>query len=104
MRSTIASPRPEPSALAAVPRTKGVAGFTIRVFAGPFAHGTAGLNDEFAAEFACAFAQFGIVVHIEHQLGNAVAVAQVDEGKAAQVAADGYPAGQGHFFIDIRKA
>ena len=81
-----------------------VAGFTIRVFAGPFAHGTAGLNDEFAAEFACAFAQFGIVVHIEHQLGNAVAVAQVDEGKAAQVAADGYPAGQGHFFIDIRKA
>ena len=53
------------------------------------------LNDEFAAELASAQAEGFVRVHVEGQLGQAVAVTDVDKGHSTQVAGALNPTAQG---------
>ncbi len=71
----------------------------------PGPHQAAHLDDELAAQ-ALGLAEQGLVVRIEHDLQQALAVAQVDEDHPAMIAAPVHPAGDGNFltrqlFIDL---
>ena len=68
----------------------------LAVPAGPRAHQAAHLDHEFAAQ-ALGLAEQGLVVRIEHDLQQALAVAQVHEDHAAMIAAPVHPAGNGDF-------
>ena len=46
----------------------------------------------------------GVGVHVEHQLGDAIAIAQVDEGEATQVAADLHPSAEGDGAVEVGQA
>ena len=71
------------------------AGGIVRVFRGAFDDRTFGLYDVFPAQFFGGFQQSGSRLFVESQLGDAVAVAQVDEYHLSQVAQVLHPTCQG---------
>ena len=78
-----------------------IAGSAIGVLAGPLAHLARGGDDELAAKLAGLLAEFGAIVHVEDQLSDPVAVAQIDEGHAAEVATFLDPTAQFNFQSDV---
>ena len=61
-------------------------------------------DNAFAPQFPDAAAERGIGLHIEHQLRDAVTVAQIDERHAAQVAATLNPTAKRHGGANVRQA
>ena len=59
------------------------------------------LDDPFAAHAACRLAAFGGRVHLDDDLSNAVAVAQVDEGHGAEVPHFLHPSGEGDGLVYV---
>ena len=66
------------------------------VFALPFAHASCHLYAVFASEFVGFGTEITVGFLIEHQLRDAIAVAQVDEGHATHLAASLHPPCEGH--------
>ena len=81
-----------------------VARVHIRVFALPLAHTALDLNAVFAAQLVGLFTECPVVGFVEHELCDAVTVAQVDERHAAHLARTLNPAGQGHFRAGVGEA
>ena len=73
----------------------------IGIFAVALGHCTGYLNNVFAPEVICFFAQFGINLLIESKLRNSVTVAQVDKGHSAHFADALHPAGKGYRLSDV---
>ena len=65
----------------------------------PFAHQSAHLDHEFIAQLF-GLGELGLVVGVEHDLQQALAVAQIHENDAAMVAAAMDPAGNRNFLTD----
>ena len=78
-----------------------VAGRHVGVLAGTLSHGALHFDHVLAPEFARGLAEFGIGVHVEGQLGDAVTVAQVHEGHAAQVTGALDPSAEGHSLVHV---
>ena len=81
-----------------------LAGGDLRVLAFAFTHRAGGLHHEFAPQLAGLLAQGLVALHVEAELGDAEAVAEVHEGEAAQVAGALDPSGQGHGLAGIGEA
>ena len=64
-------------------------------------HFAGDLNHIFGTQAVRLFRHVGIFFRTEHNLGQAFAVAQIDENDPAMIATDGDPAGEFHFAIDI---
>ena len=65
------------------------------------AHQTIDGQHPLLADAAGQLGRFGRNRRIDHDLGDAIAVAQVEEAQAAVIAATVQPAGQGHFGADL---
>ena len=81
-----------------------VAGGAVGVLVAPLLHGAGHLDDELAPQLAGMLTEGGVGVHVEHQLGDAIAIAQVDEGEATQVAADLHPSAEGDGAVEVGQA
>ena len=79
-----------------------VPGRNLAVLVASFGHLAFDLHHEFTAQGTGFGAQVGIGFHIEYDLGDAVAVPQVHEGHASQVAGTLHPAAEADFFSDVR--
>ena len=73
----------------------------VGVFVRALVDGARDLNDEFAAEFVGLFTEFLIRGFLEDNLGDAVAVANVNKGHAAHLASALHPSSQRHFLACI---
>ena len=78
-----------------------LAGGDLQVLGLALADGADGLDDELAAELPGLATEVGVGVHVEGELRDAVAVAQVHEGEAAEVAGALDPAAQGDGLSDV---
>ena len=79
-----------------------VPGRNLAVLVASFGYLAFNLHHEFPAQGTGFGAQVGIGFHIEYDLGDAVAVPQVHEGHASQVAGTLHPAAEADFFSDVR--
>ena len=73
----------------------------VGVLAEAFVHSTGCLYDIFTSQVVGAVAKVGVRLLVEHELGNAIAVAQVDEGHAAHLASALHPSGQRDLLVYI---
>ena len=71
------------------------------VLAGTLDDGASGLDDIFAAKATGFFTELGVGFHVEGELGDAIAVAEVDEGHASEVATALQPATKGDLLADV---
>ena len=78
-----------------------LAGGDLQILGLALADGADGLDDELAAELPGLATEVGVGVHVEGELRDAVAVAQVHEGEAAEVAGALDPAAQGDGLSDV---
>ena len=78
-----------------------VAGVHLRVLRLALDYFADDLDDPLAAHFRSRFARLGRGVLLDDDLGDAVAVPQVDEGHGAEVSHFLHPAGQGDGLVDI---
>ena len=76
-------------------------GWNLLVFGFAFTHGAYSLDHKLPTEFARLQAQVGVGVHVKGELRNAVAVAEVDKGHAAEVAGALDPTAQGDGLADV---
>ena len=77
-----------------------IAGCHLRVLVLPFGNLPAHLQDEFTTQLSGSLAERCVLFHVEHQLGNAITVAQVDERHPAQITGSLQPSGQGNGLPD----
>src|SRR5690606_11339149 len=81
-----------------------LAGWDVGVLALALAYGAGGLQHELAAQLTGLLAQGLVPLHVEAQLRDPEAVAEVDEGHAAQVARALHPSDEGHGLSGIGEA
>ena len=70
----------------------------------PFHYGAGGLYHKLPAQRGCAFLESGVCRALDHELGDSIAVAQVNECHSSQFAGLLYPAGQGHLAAGVFNA
>ena len=78
-----------------------VAGGELGIFRGTLDDDASDLKDVFAPEAAGLLTESGVGFHVEGELGDAIAVAEVDEGHASEVAAALEPATKGDLLAEV---
>ena len=81
-----------------------VAGGHLRVLAFAFEDFAGHLDHEFTSEFGCGGDEFRSRIGLHHELGDAIAVAEVDEGHTSEFAGFLNPSREGHFLTFVGDA
>ena len=75
----------------------------VGVLARALGHGALDLDDKFTSQVVGLLAQVSVYLIVKHDLGDAIAVTQVNKGHAAHLAGALYPTCQSHDFAHIGK-